>query len=132
MKDIDEQIRETLCREDAELLDRYRGDPPLHEMLIETFHGRWRWLVILMFPMLTVAAMLLLVCAYQFFHADTTRAMIAWSTGFIWCALFVLMLKVWYSLELNRNSVTREIKRLELQVAQLSRRLGRPETRGEQ
>ena len=124
MKDIDQQIREALRQEDAEMLEHYRGEPPLHQMLIETFRGRWRWLVALTFVMGVVAAVLLMVCAYHFFHAETTRAMIAWATGFVWCALFILMIKVWYWMELNRNSLTREIKRLELQVAQLSRRLG--------
>jgi uncharacterized membrane protein YciS (DUF1049 family) len=49
--------------------------------------------------------------------------MIGWATGFVWCALFIMMVKIWYWLDLNRNAVTREIKRLELQVAQLSRRV---------
>jgi hypothetical protein len=33
------------------------------------------------------------------------------------------MMKIWYWLELNKNAVTREIKRLELQVARLSARM---------
>jgi hypothetical protein len=121
MKDIDQQIREALRQEDAELLEHYRGEPPLHEMLIETFRGRWRWLVALTFVMVIVAMALMAVCAYQFFHAEAIRAMIAWTAGFLWCLTFIAMIKVWYWMELNRNSVTREIKRLELQVAQLSR-----------
>lgn len=124
MTDIDRRIREALAAEDAELLEHYGGEPSIQEMIVETFHGRWRWLVLLTFVVGTAAAVMLMICAYQFFHAETARAMIGWSTGFVWCALFIVMVKVWYSLELNRNAVTREIKRLELQIAQLSRRVG--------
>ena len=49
MKNIDDQIREALRRDDAELLEHYRGDLPIHEQLIETFHGRNRWLNALAF-----------------------------------------------------------------------------------
>lgn len=126
MKDIDQQIREALRQEDAALLEHYRGEPPLHQMLIETFRGRWRWLVVMAFAMGIVVTALTVLCAYRFFHAETTQAMIGWATGFVTCSLLILLVKVWYWMELNRNSVTREIKRLELQVAQLSRRLAAP------
>lgn len=47
----------------------------------------------------------------------------AWATGFVVCAIAIAMMKVWYWLELNKNSLAREIKRLELELANLSRRL---------
>jgi hypothetical protein len=49
--------------------------------------------------------------------------MIAWATCFLWFALWVAMLKMWFWLEMQRFFVTREIKRLELQVANLSRQI---------
>ncbi len=123
MKDIDSQIREALRQEDADLLEHYRAEPAIHEMVIETFRGRWRWLVAMTFVMICVFVVLMAVCVYQFFHAESVRAMIAWAMGFAWALVAIGMFKIWYWMELNRNSVTREIKRLELQVAQLSRRL---------
>jgi|GEM_PF-3584282 len=35
------------------------------------------------------------------------------------------LIKIWYWMELNRNTVLREIKRLELQVAHLAGRVGK-------
>ena len=46
--------------------------------------------------------------------------MIGWATGFLSLFLWVVMMKIWFWLELLRNSVTREVKRLELQVALLN------------
>lgn len=118
---IDDKIREALRREDAELLENYRGEAPLHEMIIETFRGRHRWLNMLAIMMGIVVTGLLVFIGYQFFNAESSRAMIAWSTAFITGALTIVLLKIWFWLEINKNGLTREIKRLELQLAQLSR-----------
>jgi uncharacterized membrane protein YciS (DUF1049 family) len=123
MTDIDDKIRAALRKEDAELLDHYPADASLPEMLIDTFRGRHRWLNALAF-LITFVALALAICAgYRFFQAETTRAMIAWATAFLLFISWVAMLKVWFWLEIQKNSLTREIKRLELQVANLSRRL---------
>jgi uncharacterized membrane protein YciS (DUF1049 family) len=123
MTDLDDKIREALRQEDADLLDHYRGEQPIHEMLIETFHGRNRWLNGLAFLFTLAGLVMAIVAAYQFFHAESTRAMIAWATGFLLFALWIAMLKLWFWMEMQKHSITREVKRLELQVANLSRQL---------
>ena len=123
MKDIDDKIREALRKEDAELLEHYSGEVSLHEMLIETFRGRRRWVNVLAFGGSCAIFVLLFVIAYQFFQAESTKAMIAWATGFLWGVMWIVMLKIWFYVEVNKNSITREIKRLELQLANLSRQL---------
>jgi len=123
MKDIDEKIREALREEDSELLEHYRNEQSIPQMVIDSFRSRHRWCVVLVFTISTVFFLLEFVVAYQFFHAESTRAMIAWATGFVVCAMIMYMMKVWYWLALNKNSLAREIKRLELELANLSRRL---------
>ena len=124
MKDIDGKIREALCKDDVELMEHYRGEASLHEMLIEVFRGRRRWVNVLAFIGSCMIFVLLFVMAYQFFQAETTKAMIAWATGFLWGVMWIVMLKIWFYVEVNKNSITREIKRLELQLANLSRQHG--------
>jgi hypothetical protein len=38
--------------------------------------------------------------------------------------MWIVLLKSWFCPEVNKNSITREIKRVELQLANLSRRIG--------
>jgi hypothetical protein len=123
MTDVDEKIREALRREDAELLEHYQTEPPVHELLIETFRGRRVWMSSLALVFTFLFFGLSLFALYGFFHADETRSSIAWASGFLWSSLAVAMLKIWFWMELQRNSVVREIKRLELQVANLCRQL---------
>jgi hypothetical protein len=123
MTDVDDKIREALRREDAELLEHYQTEPPVHELLIETFRGRRVWLSSLAAVFTFLCFGLSLFALYGFFHAESTRSLIAWASGFLWSSLAVAMLKIWFWMEIQRNSVVREIKRLELQVANLSRQL---------
>jgi hypothetical protein len=123
MKDIDEKIREALRQEDSQLVESLRGERALHEMIIESFRSRHRWLYITAFVMPFIFIVLVFVFGYQFFQAESVRAMIAWATGALWAAIATGMFKLMYMMELNKNSVTREIKRLELELVQLSRRL---------
>ena len=123
MKDIDEKIREALRKEDSELLEHYRNEQSISQMVVDSFRSRHRWLVVLVFTIGTAIFLLEFVVAYRFLHVESTREMIAWATGFVVGVIAIAMMKVWYWLELNKNSLAREIKRLELELANLSRRL---------
>jgi uncharacterized membrane protein YciS (DUF1049 family) len=122
-KNIDDKIREALRKEDAELLENYRGEAPFHEMLLDSFRGRNRFLNLMAFVATFIVMALLITSGYQFFQSESTRAMIAWASGFVTCAVATGLLKIWFWLELNKNAITREIKRLELQIANLSRQV---------
>ena len=130
MKDIDERIREALYKEDSVLLEHYRGEQSIRQMVIDSFRTRHWWLFAVAFAEGSILFVLEFVIAYQFFHAESTRAMIAWATGFVSCLFVIAMIKVWYWMELNKNSLAREIKRLELEFANLSRRLSGDAPRG--
>lgn len=42
------------------------------------------------------------------------------ATRFLFCMLVVGLMKVWFRQEMQRHAVTRELKRMELQVARLA------------
>jgi len=118
VNDLDRKIREALASEEAEVSLR-TVDAPLLEQVIDTFRGRNRWLVVLAWVFTTVWMAGAVVSGYQFFHADGERAMIAWAAGFGVSVLAVASLKIWYWMELVKNSVLREVKRVELRVVRL-------------
>lgn len=121
---IDDKIREALRKEDVEMMEHYRGEAPFHEMLLDSFRGRNRFLNAMAMAATIIVTILLIVSGYQFFQVESTRAMIAWASGFVTCAVATGLLKIWFWLELNKSAITREIKRLELQIANLSRQVG--------
>ena len=58
--------------------------------------------------------------AYKFFDADRTRDQIMYAAVFVCLVQFVGLMKVFAWQMIARNSVKREVKRLELRIAELS------------
>ena len=123
MNELDKKIRDALREEDAEIFDDIGGEPSMLEMVFETFRGKHRWLVLLTMFWTLVFFVLGVLSAVQFFTREDAREMLLWAIGFIFCMSAVSMLKVWFWMELNKNAITREIKRLELQIARLAARI---------
>ena len=123
MSDLDDKIREALRKEDAELFKDFDDEPSVFDMLMETCRGRHRWLNILGAFWTLVFLVLGILAAVKFFGAESTRNIVMWAAACILCMSAVSMLKVWYFLEINKNALTREIKRLELQIARLAGRI---------
>jgi K+ transporter len=123
MKNIDDTIRDALRAEDRELFEEFGGEQSLFDMVVESFRGRNLWIKIGMFFNILVFTVLAVVAAIQFFGADTTRGMIGWATGFLFCCLGTMMMKLWWWAQMDKNCLTREIKRLELQIARLAARM---------
>ena len=123
MNELDRKIQEALRKEDAELFGDFGGEPSMLEMVMETFRGRYRWLSVLGVFWSVVFMVLGVLSAIKFFNAEASRDMLLWAAACVVCISGVSMMKVWYWMELNKNAVTREIKRLEWQIARLASRI---------
>jgi hypothetical protein len=90
------------------------------EQVIDTFRGRSRRLVAVVFLLTAAWAGFAAVSAYEFFQAEGVRAMIAWAGGYDLGLLNVALLQIWYWIAQNKNAVAREVKRVELLVTRLA------------
>jgi uncharacterized membrane protein len=126
MNDLDQAIRQSLSAEDAALLDRLGADQALHRQVLATFEGRFRWLNvagwIAGFVMFGVASIL----AWRFVQAEEVGDMLRWGAGAALAFAVLALIKVWFWLELQKNAIVRELKRLEVQMASLAAQLRRP------
>ncbi|RMD65932.1 MAG: hypothetical protein D6824_01755 [Planctomycetota bacterium] len=121
LKELDRKIQEALRRQDD--LDEALASPEdegLVEMLIGVFRGRMVWLNIYGMTLGVAFTGLAVWCAVRFFQSADVKAALGWGVGFLTCVLFVAMLKIWFWMEIEKNTVLREVKRLELQVARLA------------
>ena len=119
-QEADALIRDAV-RQEEQGADVLLSDKPVFEDILQSFRGRRRWMTI--FPILLSLVYLALGvwCGYEFFQEPTTKLQIAWATGVVCCAMSICTTKVWIWGEWRRNSVLREIKRLELRVSELSK-----------
>ena len=117
--DVDVLIRQALEAEHAEELEKL-SEPSLPDMVTEVFRGKMRWYGAMFMAMIFVCAVAAVVCAVQFFSVDDVPSMLRWGAGFFFAFLAVQGGKTWYWMQHERVAMTREIKRVELLVAQLA------------
>ncbi|MCB2156372.1 hypothetical protein KQI84_15975 [bacterium] len=119
MENLDEKIAKALKAEDAQIRDLLKDEPSIFELMADTYRGRNRFLVYLGTVWGIVVMIFGIYCLLQFLKADDAVATVRWTVGIFFALMMILGMKIWYWMELNRNAMLREIKRVELQVAQL-------------
>ena len=91
----------------------------LFDMTAQLFRGRALHITILVVVLVFSFMGLMVYSAVRFFDATEVKDLILWAVLFMYGSLAVAMLKLWTWMDMHKNSVTREIKRLELQMARL-------------
>ena len=92
----------------------------LHSMLKDFYNRKMRSIVILVWALGLLFVLGAVVCAVQFAKADQVKMMIMFATLFLVCVLWLDLMKVFAWQMIHRNSIKREIKRLELRIAELN------------
>ncbi len=119
MEDIDQLIKDTLTQEESKFYDSLEEQNVLG-MVGGLFTGKNRWINILMNIMTVVFFGLFVYCAVSFFDTTETNELIKWGVGSLVFLLGVSMLKIFAWMQMDKNAILREMKRLELQVSSLS------------
>ncbi len=94
--------------------DSYRS------MVRDFFSKRMRLVVINVWVWFFIFLVPLVFSIIQFFRAGQTRDQIMYATIFICCSLGIGFIKTFGWVMMQRPSINREIKRLELRIAELS------------
>lgn len=118
-EEIDQMIKEALTEEEARFYDEL-GEQSLPEMVGGLFQGKLKWLSILTVAMMPILFAAGVYCAVQFFNAAEIREMLIWGSGAFLFIFATGFLKVYHWMQMDKNALLREIKRLELQVATLN------------
>lgn len=123
MGNIDEKILEALNSEDKEVMDNYGQELGFFGLIAESFRGKLKAIVIVVFICILIFAVMLFYCAINFFSVDDIGMKLNWLAGGLTALIVIGLLRLWYFMELNRLSVIREVKRLELQISLLAKKL---------
>ncbi len=119
MEDIDQLIKDTLTQEEAKFYDKLEEQSVLG-MIGGLFTGKNKWVVILMNIMTLVFFGLFIYCVVNFFDTTETNELLKWGIGSLVFLIGVSMLKIFAWMQMDKNAILREMKRLELQVSSLS------------
>jgi len=119
---IDEKIKQALQQDVADAEQILAPEPGLFARLFGLYSGKMkRWN---MFGTLLAfaTAILMFWCGYEFFVSVSLEDRVFWGVLLILSLVGNMGLKIWFWMEMNRHSMSREIKRVELAVAQLNLR----------
>lgn len=122
IEDIDKLIKNALTEEEVKFYDEL-DEQNLFGMVGGLFKGKLKWLLILMNIVTVVAFLGLIYCIVQFLNTDVTNELIRWGLLGMLFMLMISMLKLFVWLQMDKNALLREIKRIELQLAALSSKL---------
>jgi hypothetical protein len=126
MNDLDHAIRQSLSAEDLELFNRLGADQALHRQVLATFAGRRRWFNAAGLVAGVVLFGVASVLAWRFVQATEVGDMLRWGAAAAFAFAGLALVKLWFWLELQKDEIVREVKRLEVQVASLAAQRRRP------
>lgn len=118
-EDIDKLIKDTLTQEEAKFYDEL-GEQDLWGTIKGLFTKKNSWLMVIMNIMSIIAFGLLLYCIVQSFEEQETNELIHWIAGAFLCFMIMGMIKLYAWMQMDKNALLREMKRLELQMSSLS------------
>ncbi len=122
MNELDARIRAVLSS--ATTLPENPESPKLTDEILATFQGRHSWLLKWGAVKMGAAMILIFLCSYQFFQAETTMAMVGYAAAVTICSVAYASIFLFIWVQMNHNTTVREIKQLELKIALLSNQLG--------
>jgi hypothetical protein len=93
--------------------DSYRS------MIRDAFTKNMRWVMIAVWVWFFIFMVPIIISVILFFETDQIKFQIMYAAIFICCTLSIGFLKVLAWVMLQRHSIKREIKRLELRIAEL-------------
>ncbi len=116
---IDDLIKETLNTEEAKFYDELE-EQDLFGMVGGVFKGKMRWFAIVMNIVNLLVFGLLIYCIVEFINMEETADLIKMAVAIGACIMMMSMIKLYMWMQLDKNAILRELKRVELQVAALS------------
>ena len=122
MEEIDRLIKETLTQEESKFYDELE-EQNVFEMIGDLFKTKNSWLIIIMNIIMLISLGFFVYCIVQFFNAEETKEIITWTAAGFISLMMVSMLKLFAWMQMDKNALLRELKRLELQVSSLSTKI---------
>lgn len=117
MTKIDDAIHDALSKEDAEFLQRFEQEPGSFQQMFGLFRGPFAWITSIFVVVVVILFAFCVYAGWRFYVSQDVRGMLLWGAGALASLLVMIVIRIWFFLEIQTNRVVREIKRLELQLA---------------
>ena len=110
---IDKLIREALTEEEA-IFYQTLEEKDLFGKLEAVYHGKMGWLSILITIIQILIFVVFIGFLVLFLQSDAVEEQIKWGAGGFLCMIAMTVLKLFIWMQMDKNDLLREIKKLEL------------------
>ncbi len=123
MDSLDSKIQQALRQTGSDFAN-ITDEASAYQEVMSTFQGSFRIMMILGAVKLIATEILFFYACYAFFQQTTVMAMLAWASIAIICIMVTCAIIIIFYVQMNKNAINRDIKRLELQIALLIKQQG--------
>ncbi len=119
MKNINQKILEAL-QDDKAAHEFSEEQANALQLIGQSFKGTFRLTFVVVVSLQLTFAGLAIYCAYHLVNESDIGLKINWLAGTLSTVVAFAIARIWFFMELNRLSVIREVKRVELQISLLA------------
>ncbi len=122
MEEIDKMIREALSDQEAQFYEEL-DEPSVFHKLGEVYKSQLGWLALVMNVIMLLLVILAVYSIISLWNAHEMLVMIRWAVIAILSVMAIGILKLYFWMQMDKNDLKRELKRIELQIAALLHKL---------
>ncbi|MET1257309.1 DUF6768 family protein [Aliikangiella maris] len=120
---IDERIKQELAKERQTFDSQLPEEQGLFALIAGPLKSRLRFWYIIVNIITFIVTIIMFWTGYQFFVMEQESGLVFWGICFLLAVNCQIALKQWIWMEMNRRSILREIKRVELSIQELAVRV---------
>lgn len=120
-EEFDELIHDLLSEEEAKFYEKLEEEQSIYDMITGLFSGAFKWPAIASIIVSLIAFGVGIYAAIRFFEASATKELLTWLGVFLFCCLVMIQNKLLHWNQISVNTMQREMKRIELQIAVLAK-----------
>ena len=117
MSDFDQDLKRLLSEEDEAFITDAMDEAGVYKTVLQSFKGPGRSMSLMASVGIMIFCALLFFFVWKFFQAQTIKDQIMFAAMVVMMNTAQCTLKLWNNMHLNRRTVTREIKLLQLAIA---------------
>jgi len=117
MSDFDQDLKRLLSEEDEAFITDAMDEAGFYKTVFQSFKGPGRSMTLMAWVGIAIFCFFLFFFVWKFFQAQSTKDQIMFAALVVMMNTAQCTLKLWYNMHLNRRTVTREIKLLQLALA---------------
>ncbi len=118
MSDFDDKLRRAL--ENGKPIE-FEREESIRQMMVQTFRSKLRWMVVFLWVEAVAVCVAAVWSAVGLYRAREMKEVVVYATALVISTIFFVLVKVVGWQWMSKYSLMREIKRLELQIAELGK-----------